>query len=39
VDLSSAAVSLLSARNNFEVNIATLKFADNMEQRVLDILA
>jgi flagellar basal body rod protein FlgC len=39
IDLSQAIVSLLSARNQFEANIAVLKTADEMQRHVVDVLA
>lgn len=39
VDLSSAAVDLLSAKNEFQLNIKMLKAADDMLKQTLDILA
>jgi flagellar basal body rod protein FlgC len=39
VDLSSAAVSMVAASDNFAANIATLKVADDMQKHTLDILA
>jgi len=39
VDLSEAAVSMLSAKNGFDVNIRVLQIADQMQQQALDILA
>jgi hypothetical protein len=39
VDLSTAAVSMLSARNEFAANIAVVKIADEMERNVLNVLA
>jgi flagellar basal body rod protein FlgG len=39
VDLSQAMVLLLSARNQFEANIAVLKTADEMQRQVFDVLA
>jgi hypothetical protein len=39
VDLSSAAVSLISAKNQFASNIDVLKIADNMQKSVINLLA
>ena len=39
VSLSDEAVSLLAARNAYELNIQTLKATDEMTRKVLDILA
>ena len=36
VDLSTAAVSLLSARDDFAANIAALKVANEMERHMID---
>lgn len=38
VDLSSAAVSMLAARNDFAGNINMLKVADEMERRAINML-
>jgi hypothetical protein len=39
VDLSTAIVGLLSARQDFAVNIKMLKTADEMELHAIDLLA
>ncbi len=39
VELSSDAVAMISAKNDFAADIAALKVADNMQRSVLDILA
>jgi flagellar hook protein FlgE len=39
VDLSTEMVALSSARNVFEVNLATLKTADQMQRSLVDIKA
>ena len=39
VNLSDAALSLLSARSQFEANLKTLATADEMAQRAIDLLA
>ncbi|HYM75187.1 MAG TPA: flagellar basal body rod C-terminal domain-containing protein [Candidatus Dormibacteraeota bacterium] len=39
VDLSAQMVALMSAQNAFEVNLATLKTADQMQQALLDVKA
>jgi hypothetical protein len=39
VDISAEMVALLSARNMFSVNLATLKVADEVQKSVIDILA
>jgi flagellar basal body rod protein FlgC len=39
VNLSDAALSLLSARNQFEANLKALATADGMAQRAIDLLA
>lgn len=39
VDLSAEMVALLSAKNAFSVNIATLKVADEVQKSTIDILA
>ncbi len=37
VDLSTELVALMSAQNLFEVNLATIKTADQMEKALVDI--
>lgn len=39
VDLSAEMVALMSARSAFEVNLATLKTADQMQKSLLDVTA
>ncbi len=39
VDLSQAAVSLLTAKNQFALNINLLEVAENMQKTTIDILA
>jgi flagellar hook protein FlgE len=39
VDLSAAVVELLSAKNQFSANVATLKTADEVQQNLLDVTA
>lgn len=39
VDLSQAAVSLLSAKNDFATSLKLLKVADEMQGQVIDLLA
>ena len=39
VDLSTAIVGLLAARQDFAVNVKVLKTADEMERQALDLLA
>jgi hypothetical protein len=39
VELSSDAVAMISAKNDYAVNIQALKVADNMQRSVLDLLA
>lgn len=39
VDLSTEMVALMSAQNLFEVNVATLKTADQMQKTLIDITA
>ena len=39
VDLSAAAVELLSARNAFQANLHVLRTADEIQREVLDRLA
>ena len=39
VDLSQAAVNLISAKNDFAANIKVAKVADEMERAILDMLA
>jgi hypothetical protein len=39
VDLSQAAVSLLSAKNDFATSLKLLKIADEMQGQAIDILA
>jgi hypothetical protein len=39
VDLSQAAVSLLSAKNEFAANLKVLKIADELQRQTLDLLA
>ncbi len=38
VDLSTAVVELQSARNQFDMNLAVVKKANEMEQKVVDLL-
>ena len=39
VDLSSEMVALLSAKNQFSVNLQTLKIADEVPSNVIDLMA
>ena len=39
VDLSTAVISLLSARNEFATSIKVLKTADDMQRQVINLLA
>jgi flagellar hook protein FlgE len=39
VDLSAGIVDLMSAKNNFAVNISILKTADQIQQYAIDLLA
>jgi hypothetical protein len=39
VDLSSAVVGLMTAQNNFKVNVKVAQTADDMQRATLDILA
>jgi flagellar hook protein FlgE len=39
VDLSAEMVALMSAQNSFEVNLATLKTADQMQKSLIDVRA
>jgi hypothetical protein len=39
VDLSSAAVALLEARNSFDANTRVIKIADQLDKILLDIVA
>ena len=39
VDLSSAVVALLSAKNQFSASAATLKVGDEVQQNLLDVTA
>jgi hypothetical protein len=39
VDLSTAAVALISAKNQYAANIGTLKVADEIFKTTLDVLA
>jgi flagellar hook protein FlgE len=39
VDLSSEMVALLSAKNVFSANLATLKVADQLQKSVIDLMA
>jgi len=39
VDLSTAAVALLAARNNFEANTQIIKISDELEQTLINTLA
>ena len=39
VDLSTAAVALLTARNNFEANTQIIKISDELEQTLINTLA
>jgi flagellar hook protein FlgE len=39
VDLSTAAVALLTARNNFEANTKLIKTSDELEQTLINTLA
>lgn len=39
VDLSSAAVSMLAAHNDFTANLNVLKVADDMQRHAIDMLA
>ena len=38
VDLSAAAVALLTARNNFEANTKLIKISNELEQSLIDTL-
>ena len=38
VDLSTAAVALLTARNNFEANTQIIKLSDRLEQTLINAL-
>ena len=38
VDLSTAAVALLTARNNFEANTQIIKISDQLEQTLINTL-
>jgi flagellar hook protein FlgE len=37
VDLSTEMVALMSAQNQFEANLATLRTADQMQKSIIDI--
>jgi flagellar hook protein FlgE len=39
VDLSAGMVDLMSAQNNFAVNISVMKTADEIQKSVLDLIA
>jgi len=39
VSLSAEAVALMSARNLYDANLATLKTANEMQKNVLDLMA
>jgi flagellar hook protein FlgE len=39
VDLSAEMVALMSAQNSFELNLATLKTADEMQKSLIDLKA
>jgi flagellar hook protein FlgE len=39
VDLSAGMVALLSAKNNFAVNISIMKTADQIEKYTIDLMA
>jgi flagellar hook protein FlgE len=39
VDLSSAVVALMSAKDQFAANLATLKTADEIQQSTLNVMA
>jgi hypothetical protein len=39
VDLSTAAVGFLSARNDLEANLRMVKVVDDMQYQILDLLA
>lgn len=39
VDLSTQAVALIQARNDFSANIGTLKVVDEMQKSLFDLLA
>ena len=39
VDLSAEMVALMSAQNLFDVNLATLKTADQMQKSLMDVTA
>ena len=39
VDLSAAVAALLSAKNNFEANLGTMKVADEVQQSTIDLIA
>jgi len=38
VDLSSAAVAVLQAKNNFEANTKLIKIADQMDQTLINVV-
>lgn len=39
VDISAEMVALLSARNQFSVNVATLKVANEVQQKAVNLIA
>ena len=39
VDISTGMINLMSAQNNFAVNISVMKTADEMQKYAIDILA
>ena len=39
VDLSAAVVELLSAKNNYSANAATVKVAEEIQKNTIDLLA
>jgi len=39
VDLSSQMVAMLAARNQFQTDVRVVKTADDMQKKVLDLLA
>ncbi len=39
VDLSAAVVALLSAKNSYSANVATVKMAEEIQKTTIDLLA
>jgi flagellar hook protein FlgE len=39
VDLSAGIIDLMSAKNNFAINISIMKTADQIQKHVIDLLA